>query len=190
MPQVSEIRIDTTVLGFTLLLSILTGLLFGLAPALQVSRRALGETLKEGSRGAGGESGRGRVRGLLVVSEGGLAAVLLVGAGPLIKTVVRLLGVSTGFDTSNVLTLRVTLPYARYREKENVTAFFERAEERLRSTPGVVSAGVVSQLPMGGSNSGTIFFVEGQEPAAPGQGITADYRVVSEDYFRTLSQQS
>ena len=187
MPQVSEIRIDTTVLGFTLLLSILTGLLFGLAPALSVSRRALGETLKEGSRGAGGESGRGRVRGMLVISEVALSVVLLVGAGLLIKTVVRLLGVSTGFDTSNVLTMRVTLPSARYRENEKVTAFFERAAERLRATPGVVSAGVVSQLPLGGSNTGTIFFIEGHEPSGPGQGISADYRVVSEDYFNVLN---
>jgi putative ABC transport system permease protein len=187
MPQVGEIRIDTAVLGFTLLLSVATGLLFGLAPALAVSRRALGESLKEGSRGAGGESGRGRVRGLLVVSEVALSVVLLVGAGLLIKTVVRLLGVSTGFDTSNVLTMRVTLPSARYRENEKVTAFFERAAERLRATPGVVSAGVVSQLPLGGSNTSTVFLVEGREPAGPGQGISADYRVVSEDYFRVLN---
>ncbi len=187
MPQVGEIRIDTMVLGFTLLLSVLTGLLFGLAPALSVTRRALGESLKEGSRGAGGEGGRGRVRGLLVVSEVALSVVLLVGAGLLIKTVVRLLDVSTGFDTSNVLTMRVTLPSARYRENEKVTSFFERAAERLRATPGVVSAGVVSQLPLGGSNTGTVFVVEGREPSAPGQGISADYRVVDEDYFRTLN---
>ena len=186
MPQVGEIRIDTQVLGFTALLSILTGLLFGLAPALAVSRRALGERLKEGSRGAGGEADRGRVRGLLVVSEVALSVVLLVGAGLLIKTVVRLLGADTGFDTSNVLTMRVTLPSARYREDEKVTAFFEQAAERLRATPGVVSAGVVSQLPLGGSNSGTVFRIEGQEPAGAGQGISADYRVVSEDYFRVL----
>jgi putative ABC transport system permease protein len=186
LPHVGEIRIDTAVLGFTLLLSVLTGLLFGLAPALQVSRRALGEALKEGSRGAGGEPGRGRVRSLLVVSEVALSVVLLVGAGLLIKTVVRLLGVSTGFDTSNVLTMRVTLPFARYREDEKVAAFFEQTAERLRATPGVVSAGIISQLPLGGSNTGTVILIEGREPSAPGQGISADYRVVNEDYFRTL----
>ena len=187
MPHIGEMGIDRTVLGFTLLLSILTGLLFGLAPALQVSRRTLGESLKEGSRGAGGESSRGRARGLLVVSEVALSVVLLVGAGLLIKTVVRLLGVSTGFDTSNVLTMRVTIPSARYRENERVTAFFEQAAERLRATPGVVSAGVVSQLPLGGSNTGTVIIVEGREPTGPGQGIGADYRVVNEDYFRALN---
>ncbi|HWS87830.1 MAG TPA: ABC transporter permease [Pyrinomonadaceae bacterium] len=187
MPQVGEIGIDAQVLGFTLLLSLMTGLLFGLAPALASSRRPLGETLKEGGRGAGGEGGRGRVRGLLVVSEVALSVVLLVGAGLLIKTVVRLLGVSTGFDTSNVLTMRVTLPSARYRENEKVVAFFERAAERLRATPGVVSAGVVSQLPLGGSNTSTVFRIEGREPAAPGQGVSAEYRVVSEDYFHTLN---
>ena len=186
MPHVGEIRIDGGVLGFTLLLSLLTGLLFGLAPALQASRRALGETLKDGARGAGELRG-GRVRALLVVSEVALSVVLLVGAGLLIKTVVRLLGVQPGFDTSNVLSMRVTLPFARYPEPGKVTAFFEQAVERLRATPGVVSAGVVSQLPLGGSNTGSIVFVEGREPSGPEQGFRVNSRVVSEDYFGVLN---
>ena len=188
MPQVRQISIDARVLGFTALLSLLTGIVFGLAPALLASRLRLGETLKDASKGAGGGESRGRrLRALLVVSEVALSFVLLVGAGLLLKSVVKLLGVDPGFDAENVLTMRVTLPSAKYKTNPQVSAFFEQAIERLRATPGVVSAGLVSQLPLGGSNTGTDFRIEGREPARPGGAISADYRIVSEDYFRLMN---
>ncbi|HYH85424.1 MAG TPA: ABC transporter permease, partial [Pyrinomonadaceae bacterium] len=187
MPQVRQIGIDSRVLGFTALISLLTGVVFGLAPAFQSSRQRLSETLKDGSKGAGGEGRGRRLRSLLVVSEVALSFVLLVGAGLLVKSVVKLLSVDPGFDTENVLTMRATLPSAKYRENAKVTAFFEQAIERLRATPGVTAAGVVSQLPLGGSNTGTVFVVEGREPTQPGGGIGADNRVISEDYFRVMN---
>ena len=114
MPRLAEINIDRWVFGFTLLISVVTGVVFGLAPALQASKIELTEAMKEGSRGAGAGAGRGRLRSALVVAEIAIALVVLIGAGLLLQTFRRLQQVDLGFDARNALTASVILPDARY----------------------------------------------------------------------------
>ena len=122
-PRLAEINIDRWVFGFTLLISVVTGVLFGLAPALQASKIELTEAMKEGSRGAGAAAGRGRLRSALVVAEIAIALVVLIGAGLLLQTFRRLQQAPLGFDTRNILTARVELPDARYPKPEQARRF-------------------------------------------------------------------
>ncbi|HEX9918084.1 MAG TPA: ADOP family duplicated permease, partial [Pyrinomonadaceae bacterium] len=168
---VAGIGLNTPVLIFTLVVSILTGLLFGLAPALQASKSNLNETLKDGGRTSAG-AGRQRVRNLLVVSEVALSLLLLVSAGLLIKSFKRLQQTELGFDPANVLTLRVPLPEARYKEYGQVENFWDELLQRVRALPGVESAGLTRGLPMnGGIESGVM--VEGQETTNPKDATVA-----------------
>src|SRR5262249_17457838 len=142
IPPTARVKIDFTVLGFTLLISIVTGILFGLAPALRTMNLSLGETLKEGARGAGEGIRRSRTRSLLVVLESGVAVILLIGAGLLIKSLIRLQNVDPGFDAHNLLTMRVDLPRQKYPKPEQAVNFFEQLEERLAGLPGVEAVGM------------------------------------------------
>jgi putative ABC transport system permease protein len=184
LPRLQEIRIDGAVLAFTAGISLLTGIFFGLAPALQTSSADFQESLKEGGRQSGAGSGRRRLRDLLVVSEVALSLVLLIGAGLLIRSFARVLGDERGFDASRVLAVDLFLPSA-YWEPEKQIAFFTQLLERVERLPGVESAAVVSHLPLGGNNTNSALKIEGRtwpEDEAP----FADDRLVSADYFRSL----
>lgn len=182
-----QVGVNPLVLGFTLAVSLLTGLLFGLAPALEASRVHLSDTLKESSRGTAGSSRGRRIRDALVVAEVGLALVLLVGAGLMVRSFLQLSGVDPGFDAKNVLTLRVILPPAKYSEDAQVVAFYREAVGNMRALPGVKSASAVSALPFADLGAATSFTIEGRPEPAPGEEFVTDVRVVDEEYFRTLS---
>jgi putative ABC transport system permease protein len=186
IPRLSEIGIDANVFGFTLLISIVSGVLFGLAPALYSSRPDPGESLKSGARALAGGLDRNRVRRLLVMSEVALSFVLLVGAGLMIESFVKLLGVDPGFDPDNVLTLKLSLPTSRYPEPDKQAAFFERVIERVAVLPGVESVGAVSALPLGGAEEASGFMVEGSAPADPANMPMVDRRRASPDYFTAM----
>jgi putative ABC transport system permease protein len=185
IPRLAELSIDRSVLLFVSALSLLTGIAFGLAPALHASRLDLNDALKEGGKGAGGGGGRQRLRSLLAVSEIALSLVLLIGAGLMIKSFWRLMQVDPGFDPEKTLTMVVSLPASRYAETERQVAFFRQAVERVSSLPGVVAAGVTTDIPLfGGSSTG--FDIEGRPPYAPGQRPMVEYRSVSPGYFRAM----
>ena len=149
VPRLNEARVDPWVLSFTLTLSFITGLLFGLAPAAQVSKAKFNESLKEANRGLAGGSRQRYASGLLVISEIALALVLLVGAGLLTKSFLNLLRVNPGFNPENVLTIPVSLPQAGYREGQQQIAFFEQALQRIEALPGVRAAGAAQTVPLG-----------------------------------------
>jgi predicted permease len=185
IPRLAELSIDRRVLLFASALSLLTGVAFGLAPALLASKPELNDALKEGVKGTGGGSGRQRLRSLLIVSEIALSLVLLVGAGLMIKSFWRLMQVDPGFNPENTLTAVVSLPVSRYAETDRQIAFFQQAVERVGNLPGVEAAGVTTDIPLfGGSSTG--FDVEGRPPAAPGQRPMVEFRSVSPDYFRAM----
>jgi putative ABC transport system permease protein len=191
-PQLAQnggITIDFTVLLFTLGVAVVTGLLFGLAPALQTSPANLQSTLKEGGRtGAADASGR-IIRRALVVGEVALALTLLIGAGLLIKSVARLQRVQPGFNPDNLLTFNVALPRVKYASDTAKIQFFDQAFARIAEVPGVVAAGGTSVMPFGGSWSTGSFGIEGYTPAQNQPRPWGDIRVVSPDFFRTMGIQ-
>ncbi|HKP88256.1 MAG TPA: ABC transporter permease [Blastocatellia bacterium] len=187
LPRVKEVGVDGYVLGFTLLISILTGALFGLVPALQASKPDLNETLKEGSRGSSENLGRGSLRRLLVIFEIAAALVLLIGAGLMIKSFLRLNEVNAGFNPRNVLTMMLSLPRAKYKEPHSQAAFFREALERINNLPGVESVGAINDLPLGGDRDATAFAIEGRAAIPPGQQPVTEWRLVNPDYFKAMS---
>jgi predicted permease len=184
LPRAAEVGVDFRALGFTLALSLLAGVIFGLAPAWQATRVNLNDELKEGGRGAGGAR-QSRARGLLVVSEIALSLVLLVGAGLLVKSFLRLQAVNPGFESENVLAVRLSLPKAQYSNRAAAAAFYEKLRSRLESLPGVETVGVVSALPMSGVLASIPFTIEGRA-TSPDEAPRADYRLVSTGYFDAL----
>ena len=186
LPRVKEVTTDWNVLGFTLLVSILTGILFGLFPALATSKTNLTETLKEGGRGASG-AGRQRLRSLLVVAEVALSLVLLVGAGLLIKSFLRLSNVDVGFVPTNVLSMQLSMTQKSYPEPRQRAVFYEQLISRIESLPGVQAAGAVSELPLSGQENDTFFNIEGKPAAAFGSTENdANIRGISPAYFQAL----
>ena len=185
LPRAAEVGVDFRVLGFTLALSILAGVAFGLAPAWQATRVDLHDELKESGRGGAGGARQNRARGLLVVSEIALSLVLLVGAGLLAKSFFRLQSVDPGFEARNVLVIRLSLPKAQYPNRAAATAFYEKLRPRLSSLPGVETVGVVHALPLSGVFASIPFTIEGRA-TAPDEALRADYRLVSTGYFRAL----
>jgi len=184
MPFLKTLSLNGGILAFSFALSLLTGLVFGLAPALQSSRLDLNEVLKEGGRTmAAGASHR--LRSAMVVTEIALAVVLLVGAGLMMKSLLRLLQTNVGFKTDHLLTVMFVLPPSKYTEDNQMINANQQLQERVRSLPGVSSTGTVDILPVNAGNT-TRFFVDGDPVPAPGTEIEANIRIVSDDYFRTL----
>ena len=186
IPATAQVKIDFTVLVFTLVTSVLTGILFGLAPALRTMKLSLSEALKEGGRSGSESAQRNRTRSLLVISECAVAVMLLVGAGLLIRSLVRLQNTNPGFDSSNVLTIRIDLPEKKYAAPESRSNFWEQFESRVGALPGVESVGLVSELPLSGQPNDMPYTVEGRPADAANQGFDDDFRRVNQDYFRTL----
>jgi putative ABC transport system permease protein len=186
LPPTAQVKIDGTVLGFTLLVSLVTGVLFGLAPALRTMKLNLCDSLKEGGRNIGEGLQRNLTRSVLVVIESAVAIVLLVGAGLLIRSLVRLQNVSPGFDANNVVTMRINLPEKKYASPEKPRSFFEQLQTRINGLPGVESVGMISELPLSGQLNDMPYSVEGRPPASPDQGFDDDFRRVNTEYFRAM----
>ncbi|HKV26692.1 MAG TPA: ABC transporter permease, partial [Candidatus Acidoferrales bacterium] len=184
IPRLSSIGIDSTVLLFTALATMLTGILFGLAPAVQAARLDFVEYLKEGSRGLSESLHRSRGRSALVIADVAIAAVLLIGAGLLTNSFLHLEHVDPGFNPQHVLTFKIDLPDARYSGLRQ-TQFFEQAIARLNRLPGVRSASAVMPLPLDGGYAGTFLTIEGQ-PVTQANRPRADYSWVEPGYFQTV----
>jgi putative ABC transport system permease protein len=184
MPFLKALNLNGGILGFSFALSLLTGLIFGLAPALQSSKLDLNEALKEGGRQTSIGAGH-RLRSAMVVTEIALAVVLLVGAGLMMKSLFRLLKTNVGFKTENVLTAFVILPPSKYTDANKQINFNDQLRQRVQSLPGVSGAGTVNILPVNAGNT-TRFFVDGDPIPAPGEEIEANIRTVSDDYFTAL----
>ena len=181
-----EIGIDRLVLAFTFLVSVLTGLLFGLVPALQVSKIDLNNSLKDSGKGTL-EGGRGRrLRSVLVVAEVALALILLIGSGLLIKSFILLQRVDPGFNANQLITLRVFLNRTHYPEQPQIVNFYSQLLERVRVLPGVQSAGLISTLPLSGNNTDTSFLIEGRPQPPPNQEPVAWFNAITPDYFHAM----
>jgi putative ABC transport system permease protein len=180
-----NIHVDLRVLGFTFAMSIITGLIFGLAPALQISKPNLAESLKEAGRGSGPSASRNRLRSVLVISEIAMTLVLLVCAGLLIRTVTRLRAVNTGFNPQNVLAMNIGLPGIRYPKGENWIAFNKQLTDRLAALPGVKAAGMTSVLPLSNNFDGRGLLVE-DHPKPRGEEITVDLYVATPGYLSSM----
>jgi len=183
LPRAQDIRLDTRVAGFTLVVSLLTGIVFGLLPALQASKINFGEALKEGGRGAAGLLRR-RLRGFLVVGEVALALALLIGAGLLIRSFARLTEVDPGFDPRRILMMNVWPQPPKYTNAQ-ANAFHQRTLERVRALPGVEAAAMVHPAPLSGESRSASFGGEGR-PSPTEEPFNAGLRIISPDFFKTF----
>jgi putative ABC transport system permease protein len=182
LPRVSEINVSGRVIGFTFLITLFTGLLLGLIPALQATKLNLTESLKDGAAKATASRTRHRLRGLLVVSEISMALILLVGAGLMIRSLYKLQQVDLGFDPTNVLTMRLSLAQTKYSEPQKQRAFFNELVSGVENLPGVRSAGLVNLLPLSGSGNRRNISVEGK----PENPINVEFRISSPKYFSAM----
>ncbi len=182
IPRINTIGLDARLLGFALLISLLSGIFFGLAPALQASKVGLTESLKKSGRGTGGED-KGRLRATLAVSEIALAVVLLLGAGLLLQSFFHLMRIDPGFNSRHVLTFQLDAPGGP--ESAQLPAFFREAVARIRALPGVSSASAAASLPLTGDNIAGSFEIEGQ-PTPMGSRPSADFNAVEPNYFHTI----
>ena len=180
VPELSEIAIGGDAALFAAFISLATGMVFGLAPALSVSKPDLNEALKSGGRGLAAVAGR-RLRSTLVISEMAIAMMLLVGLGLLVRGFLGLHRIDAGFPTQNLLALSVSLPHPKYAQPERSAAFYAQAVEKLGALPGVESAGGVSVLPLTGGSGAAAFEVEGRSSS-----FTAQHTVATPSYFRTI----
>jgi len=185
IPRAQEISVDPRMAGFTLLISVATGALFGLAPALQASRPIFADALKESGRASAGVQ-RNRLRSALVISEVALSLVLLIGAGLMIRSFTKLNQVNPGFNPSRALTIGVTLLRSKYPDEEAVASSYAQLLERAAATPGVVAVGAISELPIAGGNTNDNFTIEGRPPVAKEAQPLTEYRVVTPRYFEAM----
>jgi putative ABC transport system permease protein len=185
----TKLNLDLQVLGFTFLLAFVTAVVFGLVPAFQASKIDLNGALKQGGGRTGLNAGGNRLRSVMVVTEVALSLVLLVGAGLLIQTFLKLRDQYSGLQPENVLTLRTVLPRSKYPEQPQRAAFYKQVLERVRSLPGVVSAGYVTTIPLAWKGGTSGFFPEGrtvERASAEGLSYDANHRQVSSDYLKTM----
>jgi putative ABC transport system permease protein len=186
IPRLEGVSVDRSALLFTLIVSLGTGVLFGLAPAWHARKLSLNESLREGGRGIAGLARIKRLRSLLVISEIALAVVLLVGAGLMLKSFQRLTDVDPGFNPDNLLTMAIGLQFVRYQDPAKQVAFFDQALQRVRSLPGVAAAGACTSLPPSYIQQGTGFTIEGR-PQEPGtQPPSAIYMPATPGYLEAL----
>ncbi|HVT16726.1 MAG TPA: ABC transporter permease [Thermoanaerobaculia bacterium] len=185
IPRLDGLGLDARILAFTLAISVATGLVFGLLPALQVSSSDVFRPLKEGGSQASAERHRYHVRNLLVISEVALALVLLIGAGLMVRSFQSLLAVDPGFNPADVLTLRMSLPQRKYPDPHQRQAFFQEVLARVRALPEVRLAGLVTTLPLEGGELREMILIAGR-PMPPGEPPNGGLDVVTPDYFRTM----
>jgi predicted permease len=187
IPRLSEVRLDGSVLAFSFAACTLTGVLFGLVPALQLKNPSLSDVLKEGGKSSG-SLGRSRIRRLLVVSEIALSLMLLLGAGLLIRSFFRLEGARPGFDTTDIVTMKLNVPLTRYRKFEDVIEFTRKLTAGVRAISGVESVGTINRLPLSGSGPQTPYAYDAATEQA-WESISADWRWVTPGYFETMRMQ-
>jgi putative ABC transport system permease protein len=180
-----NLGLNYSVLGFTIGLSLLTGIVFGLGPALQAAKPDLNEALKEGSKSSASGT-RNRLRSALVVTEVALSLVLLTGAGFMLRSFLNLLQVNHGFNYENVLTMGLQLPPTKYTETAQRVTFYQELERRIKALPGVDAIGFVSHLPLGQSNSSSSYVIEGVPEPPPGQSFSGRNRICTPEYFQAL----
>jgi putative ABC transport system permease protein len=185
IPRLKEINIDYRVFGFTFALSVITGIVFGLAPAMQTFKINLNDQLKEGGRSMADGSQK-HFRSTLVVFEIAISLVLLIGAGLMIKSFGYLIGTDPGFKSNNLLTMTIFLPKAKYPENRRVADFFSQVLQKGESVPGIDSIGLTSQIPLNGTEWTNSFDIEGRPPLAPGKDNFSDLRWISPGYFKTM----
>ncbi|MCM3870999.1 MAG: ABC transporter permease [Pyrinomonadaceae bacterium] len=181
-----DVRVNLPVLGFTFGVSLLTGIVFGLIPALESTRFDLQDSLKEGGKNIGGSARSRRFRSLFVVTQVALALVLLVGAGLLVKSFNRLQSVDPGFNSRELVTMRVNLPSRKYDADGKVINFFQQAVEQMKTLPGVEGVGAINSFPFTGLYPGTSMEIEGRPKAAPGQELTTGICVTDANYFQVM----
>jgi putative ABC transport system permease protein len=184
--NVSGVGVDRRVLLFTMAVSIVTGLIFGIAPAIAASRINLNEALKEGGRDSSSGSRGQKLRSAFVVVEVALALILLVGSGLMIRSLMRLQSVDPGFDPARLLTARLILPGARYQKDEQRIQFFKQLASRLETLPGVTAATAIDWLPFAGAGSATGFTIEGEPTPEPGQFPVCEVRVTLPNFFDAM----
>jgi predicted permease len=186
VPRVGEIDIDGRVLLFTLLISLLSGVLFGLVPTLHFSRERFTEGLKGSGKGSVDGNRRSSARSLLILAEVVISLLLLTCAGLLAKGFVRLQSVSPGFDTKNLLVVRLSLPKGQYSKPEVVTAFYDQLANKIETLPGVQSVSAISVLPLSGYDMRTPYAIVGRPPVPLAERPVTHYRIIGPDYFRTM----
>lgn len=186
VPRLAEARIDARVLLFSLALCALTGLLFGLAPSLQAAGRELQETMKEGGRASSAGNKSGKLRFILVIAEIGMALVLVTSAGLLVDSFARLMNVNPGFSPKNLMTFPLTLPAAHYPQPQQQEAFYRQLLDRVRTIPGVQSAGATSYMPLSGASRFGFFCPEGRACLGTGRDPIIAQRQVTDGYFETV----
>ncbi len=186
VPHLEKFSLDLRVLGFTLVVSLLVGVIVGLIPGLQASRLNLSETLKEGGRALSEAPSRRRLRNLFVILEVTLTVPLLISAGLMLRSSLLLQNIDRGINLKNVLTMQISLPKAKYSTAQQTATFYRRALQRIQSEPGVQSASAVNFLPLTNLGDATSLTIEGGNPPPPGQEITVSYRVIDQNYFRTM----
>jgi predicted permease len=186
LPRTDTISLDARVLAFTMVVSLATGALFGLVPALRAARLSLSEAFRDGERGSTEGIGRRRARSILIASEFALALMLLVGAGLMMRSFLALRGIDPGFDPRNVITAVVSVTGSAEAQPGRRALFFQSLVERIQRLPGVTAASGINHLPLAGDIWGFPFWVEGEPRPRPGEQHTATYRVVLPGYFRTM----